>query len=467
VYDAMVLLAIAASALSPARRFTCRLPARLRDALGHPLTLPLALLALCAAQHAYFALMLDASYHQRPDYAFLQRMPVRIINDTGGANHIAPAYGDRFAGLALLESLALAAIYHALVRPRPWQLALVAIVALGGCAEALVVRAGTNADMYSYVGFTLLGGAAYTPPAVAFAGAFAVINAWWGTPLIPAPYGPVWLHVASAIAGLAPTLYAKIVALRLLGAGALLGVVAGLAALRFPPRSVALVALNPALVLEFVTNVHNDLFAVVLVLGARVAATRGAILPAIALAVLAALVKLPFLLFAALAFVPIVCRRKRVAAYLAATACALAISWLWGGPAYLAALLHHADEHTTGHALALLSEPGALLKIAALAGIAIAFLSDTWFEGIAWALPTVGVTLFPWYLCWSLPYAVASKEMLRNVAIALPLVTFATDKALGNGEVSVLLQVALYGWLTVSCARLMIARRRMALARAT
>ena len=461
MFAAIVLVAIVASALLPERRFGLKLPVRLQKSLEHPAALPLALLVLLTAQHAYLALVVDASYHQVPDLRLLRQMPVRIINDVGGP-HIPGSYGDRFACLALIESLTLGVIYCALAKARPWKLALVAIAVVVGGGEALGARAGSSADMYSYIGFTILGKAAYTPPHSPFSGAFEVINAWWGTPIVPAPYGPFWLAVAAHATNFAPTLFAKIFVFRSFGLFTLFSVVAVLAALRVPARIVALIALNPFLTFQFVANVHNDLFATALLLGARLACRRGALLPTIALAVLAALVKLPFLIFAALVFVPIRRLDKRIVSYLATVILALSLSLIYGGSAYFIAILHHVDEHTASGGIASLTGPDVVLKLAAVAGVAVAFLTATWLEGFAWALPAVAAAFFPWYFACSLTYAVASSAMLRNVAIVLPIVGFVTDTALCSGTVFFVLEVALLSGLLFLCSLLLLRRWRTA-----
>jgi hypothetical protein len=459
-YYVLALLAVAVSTLAPAYRLPLRLPARVRHALSGGAVTPLAVVVLVTAQAAYLRLLLAATYAQHPLRAFMAQMPVRFISGRVAEN-LPEAYRNGFALLAIVEACALFALYCGLARPARWKYAVVACGALLALTDATLARAATSADMYSYVGFTLLGLRAYAPPPQMFPGAYALINTWWHTPLVAAPYGPLWLGVSSIVAGFGDTLFAKIVALRLLGAGALFGSVAVLLALRVSPRIVALIALDPALVFEFVGNVHNDLFGVLLLLLARYAAGRGALRLAIVFAVMAGLVKLPFLLFAALAFARVASPLRRVRAYGISLALGTAVSWLVGGRAYLTALTEHVDQSTAGHAASVVvGLPGAL-KVAAVAIVALALSRSVFREGYAWALPALGALVHPWYLCWTLPYAVEAEATLCRVAIALPVVMVLTDTAIPGGTVVEIVAALGYLWLAVSLVR--DTRRRFAL----
>ena len=446
---------MALTAVAPGRSLPR--PRALVRALAHPSVAPLAVLTLVLAQHAYLVLLLAATYAQRPLRDVLTAAPVRFIA-TLAPHHLPAAYGNGFAALVIVETLALVALYHGLAAPTAGKVAGVCCGALLAYADAAASPAATSADMYAYVGFTLLGVHAYAPPATAFPGAYATINAWWHTPLIASPYGPLWLGVSGLVAALAHTLPAKIAALRLLGAVTLAATAAVLAALKVPARVVALVALNPALIFEFVANVHNDLFGVLFLLLARYAALRGATPLAIACAAGAGLVKVPFMLFAALALVPLASPVRRVRAYAATLALALGGSWLAGGPAYYAALLRHAEDSTGGAVALAFSGLSAVLKAATLAAVAAALLGGPFVEGCSWALPAVGALLHPWYVSWALPYAVARTDALRNVALALPFVTLLADGALADGELLALLTGLAYAALALGLA-LALARR--------
>jgi len=457
VYYALALFAVALTAVVPGHRLPLRMPALLERLLSQPAVVPLAVVTLVAAQHACLVLLLSATYHQHPVFGALVRMPIRFISSRG-PHHLGTAYGDGFAALVLIESLALFALYWGLATPTRAKFGCVAFGALLACCDAVVSRAATSADMYAYVGFALLGARAYAPPASAFAGAYSVINTWWHTPLVPAVYGPLWLLLAAGVSACGHTLLAKIVALRILGALTLAGTVGILAALKLPPRVIALVALNPALIFEFVVNVHNDLFGVLLLLGARYATMRGSTWGGIALAAAAGLVKLPFMLFAALAFTPLASPVRRARAWGASLAIALCGSWLAGGSAYLGAVRQTAERLTAGHlGLALTGAP-VVLKAATVAALALTVASGTFVEGCAWALPAFGAILYPWYLSWTLPYAAASASSLRNVAIALPVAMLEADGALATGTLLTAITAAACLWFGASLVRALVQR---------
>ena len=451
MYFALALFAVVVSAVVPGHPLPPAIPALVRRVLSKSAVVPFAVATLVAAQHAYLALLLDATYHQHPERAFMARMPVRFISGLA-ANDIAERYRTEFALLVLLETGCLIALYYGLARPTRTNVAIALAGTLLACADAVTARAASSADMYAYVGFTLLGTHAYAPQGGAFAGEYSLINAWWHTPLVSAPYGPLWLAAAAGAGAFGHTLFAKIVVLRLLGVLALLGTAGVLAALKIPPRIVALVALNPALIFEFIANVHNDLFAVLLLLLARYATGRGAVLGGTILAAAAGLVKLPFLLFAALAFVPLSSPLRRLRAYGITLALGLSVSWFAGGRPYLAALHRAADEGSGGHALAALLGASTIVKAVAVGSIALA-LGGGFVEGCAWTLPALSALVHPWYLCWTFPYAVGSQTALRNVAVALPIAMLVTDTALGNGFAATVVATAAYLWLSVALAR--------------
>ncbi len=452
MYYALALFAVVLSALSPGFRLPIRVPPAVRRALAGPAVVPVAVCVLVAAQGAYLRLLLAATYHQHPERVFMTHMPVRFISGLGAFN-IAESYRTGFALLVVFESCALIALYFGLARPTRVKLFIVALGILASCADATLSRAATSADMYSYVGYALLGARAYAPPATAFAGAYGLINVWWRTPLAAAPYGPLGLALCDCAAFFGHTLFAKIVALRLLGACALLGTAGILAALKVPPRIVALVALNPALIFEFVANAHNDLLGVLLLLAARYAAARGGTRLGIVFAVLGGLVKLPFLLLGALAFAPLKTTSERVRAWALAASAGLALSWLGGGRGYAEALYRHANDSTSGHALAALEGLPGAVKAVALGAVALALATGIFVEGCAWTLPALGALLHPWYLGWTLPYAVASETMLRNLAIALPVAMLFADAAIGDGKLVAVLETLAMLWLAVPLAR--------------
>ena len=186
--------------------------------------------------------------------------------------------------IAASQSYALLVLYRAKQSVLPMALGLLLMLCASVAAPAL-----TNGDAYAYVGNALLG----APPSVPFPGEFSVINKLWHLPMTPMTYGPLWPVVASLVSGAVPTLFGKLIAFRLYGAALLLCLLSILRSMGLPARIIGIVALNPAIHLEFVANAHNDLTAIVIVSLAAVLA-GSAPFAAGALVATAGLVKLPY-----------------------------------------------------------------------------------------------------------------------------------------------------------------------------
>jgi len=364
-----------------------------------------------------------------------------------------------WAAILLIGYVAQLAILYASAQHRPWPIALLApvpphadLLAIGmlllgtvqvwalvglyrsGQSRATIV-AGTavmlalslaapvfaNADAYAYVGNGVLGLAAYAPPAVPFGGELAFVNARWGVPLPAATYGPLWLAIARVLV-LAPGLAAKLIAFRVLGAGAFVAMLLLLRPAGVPRRVVGIVALNPAFAWQFVADAHNDALALAMAVAAAAmirrfpAAACGAI-------VAAALVKLPY----AVAALPVLAALRGYRRYAAAAGtvlAALAFSWLAGGEAYAHALLSYARASRLEDALHLLA---ALL---ALAVVAAALAGWRRLRAAVWLIPMLGAYTAPWYAAWSVPYALARRRVLAYLAIWFPLVCAIAEPSL-------------------------------------
>ena len=296
---------------------------------------------------------------------------------------------------------------------------------LGLLAAALSTRTTTSFDLYLYVGLAHLGSAAYTPPHAPFSGEFGTINRIWGIPLFPSAYGPLWVLFSTAVVKLASTLGAQLELFRIAGAIAFAVCVCLLFALRFEPAIIALFALNPAVVEQFVANGHNDLVPVALTLGALLAARNGRVALAVLLAGAAGATKLPFAAFAALAFTDLGDVRRRVLAAVAAACLALAATVLGSHGAYFtdAALIARA---TFRHPHDFITKASYFAGVATtLIAIAFALLRKRFNPLASWAFATVshGV-LYPWYVAWCVPYALLEASFLPQFLIALPVAAF-------------------------------------------
>jgi hypothetical protein len=147
---------------------------------------------------------------------------------------------------------------------------------------------GARIDVYKF-GPAALGGplAAGVPPA------------WQHT---PAPYGPVFLSAASAVAGLAsPHILAGLFGMRLLALlalGLLIAVLPGLARSCGvePARALWLAGLNPLVLLHLVAGAHNDALMLALLVAGLAAAMSGRPVLGALLITLGSLVKVPAML---------------------------------------------------------------------------------------------------------------------------------------------------------------------------
>ncbi|MBV8490579.1 MAG: hypothetical protein JO199_08620 [Candidatus Eremiobacteraeota bacterium] len=362
---------------------------------------------------ATYALQLGAIWYAATHGAayppWRAQMPLPVMD-------LHPDRASRIEALMLacggLQSFALIALYRSNVKPL-----LIAAGTAMLAAMSLAAPALASADAYSNAGYSMLANP-YITPVHGFGGAYAFVDRWWGVPMVPSPYGPLWTLLDRVAIGWAPSLLAKMIALRVLCAVALGATVAALWRLGMPLRIVAIAALNPALFLQFVANAHNDVVALLVIALAALAIRRNVWLAALAL-VAAGLLKVPYALLGlpVLAAVRNLWRRSTVAGtVLVATA---ALSWWAGGPLYAAALATHArmapHEFVTWRVLAALVAIAVL--VAALAGVRR-------LRTAVWLVPPLGALypafLYPWYLMWSFPYALARRRVLAYLLVWLP-----------------------------------------------
>jgi hypothetical protein len=383
----------------------------------------------------------DAAYLSRTVLLRPERdLPIKLMGFRD-SYHLAPQFGTQLLAIALVQAIALAVIAIAMQRPTRARAIAIGIGAAVAAGEALTARIGTSGDIYSNVGYALLGTRSYLPPNVPFAGTFAPISQWWGTPLVPAPYGPLWiltLHVATAIGA---TLFAKIVVLRVLGIVSIVADVALLRALRFSPATLALVALNPALTFEYVLNVHNDLFAVALLLGSRLACERERPRLGVLLAIAAGLIKLPFAFFAAATFETTGDRRTRLVSLAITFGATLVLSYVLTGGAMFAGIAHHLREHVpAAGAMSLVLSAESVARVFAIVALVALACTAFWTEGIVYAIPLIGIHFLPWYAAWSLPYAALRERALITFLLVLPVIRIVVDFTLASGDAILVFQ---------------------------
>ena len=416
-------------------------------------------LALVAAAVALFALsqhLVDvAAFAQQGaqrrtpasplmDRAFFLALPHPVVD---------PGFGPpRWVHLALIatagvESAVLYGLYRAL-RDRVAGTAERVVLAAGVLvmlATALRAHAVLGMDLYAYAGFARLGvPAAYATPAAPFTGDFGAINTMWGLPLLPSPYGPLWVWIAHLAAGGAGSLSAALVALRLLAVVPFAAVAFMLLRLRGPVFA-ALFALNPGIAMLYLANGHNDLFAVAGVLAAFCAAGALPLLAAVLVAA-AGLVKLPYAACALLVFAGRGGLARRAAWVAVSVAIVVAGSLVFGGADYLTHLTGRvgADAATGLNALTARTIRFGLAALA-VTGLLAAFVRGAIWRAVAWSLVASSSAVYPWYLAGAIPYAVLERGALAAFLILFPLASALLEFAfphLGLGQLAMLAMLA-------------------------
>lgn len=353
----------------------------------------------------WFAATHGAAY---PSWRFAMPFPVMDL----GADYV-----DAIEAIMLvcgaLQSYALVAIYRA---------KLPTTIAIAGACTMLAISLASPAlssgDVYSNAGYAMLSNP-YLPPALPFGGQYAAIDRWWGTPLVPSPYGPLWNLLDRIALGWIPALAGKVLALRVLCSLAFAAMLAVMYRMGMPARILAIAALNPAIYMQFVANAHNDAVMLLVVTVAALFVRRNGALAGAAL-VVAGLMKLPYVVLALPVLAGIRDLRYRVLVAASAIAATLLLSWWWGGGQYAAALSNHAgDMHgfVGWHTFAV---------VVALAIVVSAFAGWRRLRTGVWLIPQLGslypAFLYPWYLMWSFPYALRRRRVLAYLLIWFPFV---------------------------------------------
>lgn len=374
---------------------------------------------IVATYAVQLALVFYGATHGEAYQPWRAHMPLPVID-------LRAAHADVLEAAMLLTGLLQTYALVALYRTGCSQAFLIA-GALALLAMSMAAPALTSADVYSNVGYALLGKEAYAPPARPFATEFWPINAWWGTPIVPAPYGPLWIAIVTAVTAAIPAMLGKILALRALGAFLLAVVAIALRALGLPRRVLVITLLNPALAMQFVANAHNDAAAVAILACGATAARRFPIAAAASIAV-SALIKLPYAALGLPILTAVKPLPRRIGHAVLSIAAALGISAWAGGGAYLQSLAYHLRVATGYHAWHVAAETiGGLLLVGAMLGL------RRLRTGV-WLIPQIGslhpAFVYPWYAIWSFPYALARRRVLAYLLVWFPFVTVLVDQHL-------------------------------------
>lgn len=383
---------------------------RLRRLRTPPLPSGVWVLLLLATYAAQLAAIYVVAIHDPSLAGVMSYFPLPVVSQYCDGR----AAGEAVVlACALLQSYGLLALYRSNVSKVAVRFGCAALLLLSLASPAL-----TSFDLYGYVHDSLLGLAAYAPPSTPFPAPYHAIDLWFkGTNT--SLYGPLWLAIVGIVMPLGGTLLAKIVVWRLFCTALYLAFLGCLAQLRLPWRVRVVAALNPAIAWQFVSNGHNDLIPIAFLLAAAIFVRSR---PALAYGffVLAALVKLPYALLGLPVFSAIRSRGTRVAGAILAIAAIALLSWAGGGGAYVRALTHHAGL-----------ERNVPLQHAVATTVAIVLLlGGFWgwrrYRTAVWLIPPIGGLLpsffFPWYLAWSIPYALARHRVMAYLLVWFPLV---------------------------------------------
>lgn len=356
--------------------------------------------------------------------AWASGLPVRVLFDSGPFHeNLHRVLSVVMLVIAALQTAGLVVVARALPalsdRRVGWTIGVGATVM---ALLSLVAPVLTSGDAYAYIGYAHLGHAAYAPPAVIFPGELSAINAYLHVPMIPTNYGPFWLESSHLLVGWVTQLRTAVLLLRLenlvlLGALLVLLRSAGCGA-----GVVTLVALNPMLSFQFIANAHNDLLGLVLIVSALATIRR----PWIATVIVAAagLVKIPFLIIGAFVLTRLPDVRTRVLTIAAAIAGATIISLAFGGRGYVHAVL---STNAAFHLRAGTDTLRSVLGIVVFGSIALGMAGRRGLTAVAWTIPALAPTTYPWYFVWSVGWLATNGTGLRLGLAALPIVATILD----------------------------------------
>jgi len=350
-----------------------------------------------------------AAAHQADQRFPYSMVPFPILDMRSAPNDVLTVV---FVVLATVQTYALLGLYRSNPARATIALGFAFMAAVSLCAPAL-----TSFDPYGYIHNAILGRLAYTPPESPFPGEYHVIDLWFGRPTSTV-YGPLWLPLVAMIVGGVSGLLAKLLALRAANLLFFIALLALLSASGLPRRILAVAALNPALLFQFVANAHNDVIAVtVLLLGVHVV-RRSAVLASGIVAV-AGLIKLPYAILGLPMFAAVRPVWRRVLVCGAAIAATLVLSWYGGGHAYLHSLQHYgiAPGPWRYWHLPVLFAAGVLLLVAIAGGRR--------YRSAVWLMPVIGTFgipfVYPWYFLWGLIYALPRHRVLGHLLVGFPL----------------------------------------------
>lgn len=374
---------------------------------------------------------------------------------------LAGAFGQGGIDLGLgglIAVLSLMFVSYAAVVRGAHQLTARAVLIGIGCLNLLVLLAPPilSTDMFSYIAYGRIGAVygsnpyIFGPSAIALDPLYPFIGSQWIH--TPTAYGPLFTVISYVFAPL--TIAANVVAYKLIAAISSLVVVWAVwnaARLRDlnPVKAVAIVGLNPVIVVYGVGGGHNDLLMLAILMGGLYVLLQQKQRSGAALIVTAAAVKLTAAMMLPFALAQSARERTRgvgrraflTGAGVAAGVVALFALVVFGtGPLHLLGTLQGVQSQGGPHSI-----PGLLLyaagqpELASVVGwgcdalllAALAWLTLRvwqgrldWIAGAGWATVAMLVTaglLVPWYVGWLVPLAALSRD--RRLLTATVLLT--------------------------------------------
>ena len=319
-----------------------------------------------------------------------------------------------------------------------------------------------STDLFSYQAYARMGAHygidpyLHGPEAIRLDTVFPYVGAKWSS--IPSAYGPVFTVGSYLLAPL--TVASSVVAYKSIAAGASLGLVYLVwrcARLRQidPVRAIAMVGLNPLLVVYGVGGGHNDLLMLLALAAALTMLLSGREATGGALSILAIGIKLtgglalPFALADGGRRRGVTGRRNLVLGCVVGVAllAALSIAFFGSGSLHLFSTVSQAQSE--GDWLSIsgaireklgLAELGLIVGDALIAGfllVSARLLVRVWRGAIDWiaaagwatvAMLVASSSLLPWYVAWALPFAALGRDRrLRTAVIALTGVVLGTQ----------------------------------------
>jgi hypothetical protein len=359
-----------------------------------------------------------AAHHFVAEQPWERDLPLRVAHDNGPVM----SHPDLLAFFDLLLAIASCLMLWCLAAGLDEKPAAVVrrIVVVAGAAMALLSVASpvlTSPDAYLNIGYALLGPNAYHPPSSAFPGSFALVNRFWGVPMMRALYGPLWIGAVTIVTHAAPTLLGKLLALRLLACAAFAGTIWALFAMRLPLSIVALVALTPDWWLQLVLNAHGDVLALYFIGLSGAALMAGLPVFAVIGTVAAGFVKVNYAIAATSIYALLELRRERVMYAGLSLLCAGVLLLLVGNLGLTRAVSVNVQLWLSN----LLVPAHVVAAVFAVVLVILALVRRQRFESGPWLFAAWGPTLLPWYLAIGVPYALALRERARTFFILVPM----------------------------------------------